>query len=279
MASSCARIRSRWCRPRATRRGAARARRESFRRTPAPCRPAAPAGWRHSGDRNSRAGFAGHRRGRCAGRRADRLHPLDDAAVRRAEDGGILHAQRDELVDVEEAAVVDLVRGPSPEDERVDLRAEAGGDARVAALAGGEARAASFSARCTMGERSASDSRRRRSSGRPSAGARRALGAMRSAMAARRARRVCPRARRIRGVRFGRHRLEGEREHRWNRRRVERKAALAISNAKAPALERDVEFVRRYRLRELGAEYGDEHSTLETARGRVPVDVEPARVA
>ena len=66
------------------------------------------------------------------------LHPLDDAPVRRAEDGGILHAQRDELVDVEEAAVVDLVRGPSPEDERVDLRAEEGGDARVAAMAGGE---------------------------------------------------------------------------------------------------------------------------------------------
>ena len=66
------------------------------------------------------------------------LHPLDDAAVRRAEDGGILHAQRDELVDVEEAAVVDLVRGAAPEDERVDLRVEEGGDARVAALAVGE---------------------------------------------------------------------------------------------------------------------------------------------
>ena len=66
------------------------------------------------------------------------LHPLDDAPVRCAEDGRILHAERDELVDVEKAAVIDLVRGAAPEDEGVDLRIEQRRDARVGAAIGGE---------------------------------------------------------------------------------------------------------------------------------------------
>ena len=47
-------------------------------------------------------------------------------AVRRVEDFVIFHAQRSEVVDVEETTVVDLIRSDAPEGEPVGLRFEQG---------------------------------------------------------------------------------------------------------------------------------------------------------
>jgi hypothetical protein len=54
--------------------------------------------------------------------------PLEDPRVRLGEDARVLHAERDELVDVEEAPVVDLARGATPAGERVVLGVEEGAE-------------------------------------------------------------------------------------------------------------------------------------------------------
>lgn len=55
-----------------------------------------------------------------------RVEQLEDQAVRRLEDLRLLHAQRRQLVDVEEVPVVDLVAGNAPVGEPVGLRADDG---------------------------------------------------------------------------------------------------------------------------------------------------------
>ncbi len=66
----------------------------------------------------------------------------EQAAVRRGEHLGVFHAQTGELVDVEESAVVDLVRGGAPVGEAIRLRLEqrVQADGALRAIEGGDAR-------------------------------------------------------------------------------------------------------------------------------------------
>ncbi len=70
--------------------------------------------------------------------------PFEDAGVGRGEDGGILHAERDQMADREEASVVDLAGGAPPVGEPVGLggeqSAQAPGTARVGRRERGQGR-------------------------------------------------------------------------------------------------------------------------------------------
>ncbi len=84
---------------------------------------------------------------------------------------------------------------------------------------------------------------------------------------------------RVRRGHSGREQCGRALDHDGDRRGIEREAVIEVADAKAAGVEGERDLVRRDGIGELLPENRDEHASLEPARGRVPVDVEPARIA
>ena len=93
--------------------------------------------------------------------------PVERERVGLGEDLGILHVQGDEIVDIEEPAVVDLPRRPPPVHQAIDLRVEQPGSRSGPGGPGRGSSAAASTSRATSGTWAAApqpvEARRRRS--------------------------------------------------------------------------------------------------------------------